>query len=221
MPQWTSSYPVTQSQKEVPQPPEPYPSKKPERKQKQAPIIPPPPEHAPAVQAPIPPPPVPAPHLPKPMKLPKAASRAEPAPPPQPPYQNMANAWKEKKTAPKKADYQDVEMQDATKSKGGYHFTLMIQEMADGDVVQSRILNTMITLPLCDIIGMSADLQKHFSSLTKTQWEYSKKVVAALHGHGECGGECGSEGESDTELMFKRFWNDILWLLLCIWHLYL
>ncbi|KAF8223810.1 hypothetical protein L208DRAFT_1315047 [Tricholoma matsutake] len=91
-------------------------------------------------------------------------------------------------------------MQDTTKNKGGYHFTSTIQEMADSDVVQSRILDTMITLPLHDIIGMSADLQKHFAGLTKTQREYSQKVVAASYGQGECEDECGSECESDSEL---------------------
>jgi hypothetical protein len=100
-------------------------------------------------------------------------------PPPQPPYQNTADAWKEKrKPITKKPDHQDVEMQDATKGKGGYHFTSTIQEMADGDVIQSHILDTMITLPLRDILGMSADLQKRFAGLTKTQREYSQKVAA-------------------------------------------
>jgi hypothetical protein len=204
VPQWTSSYPVTRSQKELPQT-EPYTLKKPERKPKQAPIIPPPPKHAPTAQAPVPAPPAfPAPvtasRVPRPAKIPKAAPAPQ-VPPPQPPYQNTADAWKEKKkTSPKKTDYQDVEMQDATKGKGGYHFTSTIQEMADGDVVQSRILDTMITLPLRDIIGMSADLQKRFAGLTKTRREYSQKVVATSYGHGECVDECGSEGESDTEL---------------------
>ena len=88
---------------------------------------------------------------------------------PRPPYQNTVDAWKEKKNAPKKMDQQDVEMQDTSKSKAGYHFTSTIQDMADGDAIQTRILDTIVTLPLCDIIGISADLQKQFANLTKTR----------------------------------------------------
>ena len=84
------------------------------------------------------------------------------------PYQNMADAWKEKKNASKKTDQQDVEMHDASKSKARYHFTLTIQDMPDGDAIQTHILDTIVTLPLCDIIGILADLQNQFANLTKT-----------------------------------------------------
>ena len=43
---------------------------------------------------------------------------------------------------------------------GGYHFTSMVQDMVNSDVVQAKILDTMITLPLKEIIGISTDLQK-------------------------------------------------------------
>jgi hypothetical protein len=123
-----------------------YPTKKPEKKQKTAPIIPPPTKKAPATPATVPPP-VPVTTQPQVTKLPKAIPQTPSQPPPsvpvplpQPPYQNTADAWKEnKKNKPtaKKTDNQDVEMQDASKNKGGYHFTSMIQEMAEGDAIQS------------------------------------------------------------------------------------
>jgi hypothetical protein len=139
----TSSYPVTQSQKEPNY--ELYPAKKPEKKQKTALIIPPPTKNAPATPATVPPP-VPIATQPQITKLLKAIPwtlsqpPSVPVPPPQPPNQNTADAWKEnKKNEPttKKTDHQDVEMQDAFKNKGGYHFMSMIQEMPEGDAIQS------------------------------------------------------------------------------------
>jgi hypothetical protein len=63
-------------------------------------------------------------------------------------------------------------MQDGTrppqKTTGGYHFTSTVQDMVDSDVIQAKILETMITLPLKEIIGISSDLQKQFAGLTKT-----------------------------------------------------
>jgi hypothetical protein len=128
------------------------------------------------------------------------------APPLQPPYQNTADAWKEKKKATNKSDQPDVEMQDSSKPKGGgYHFTLTIQDMADGDAIQSRILDTVITLPLQDMIGISADLQKRFANLTKTRREYTQKTATMSHLLGsikdhECqSGESESDSDSDNK----------------------
>ena len=63
-------------------------------------------------------------------------------------------------------------MQDGTwpspKATGGYHFTSTVQDMINSDVVQSKILDTLITLPLKEIISISADMQKRFTGLTKT-----------------------------------------------------
>jgi len=49
----------------------------------------------------------------------------------------------------------------------------------DSDVVQTKILDTLITLPLKDILGISADLQKQFTGLTKMRHEYTTKTVMA------------------------------------------
>jgi hypothetical protein len=74
-------------------------------------------------------------------------------------------------------------MQDGTrpppKTTGGYHFTSTVQDMVNGDVVQTKILDTLITLPLKEVIGISADLQKRFAGLTKTRREYSSKTIEA------------------------------------------
>jgi hypothetical protein len=183
-------------------------SKKPEHKQRQAPILPIPPP----LQVPAPLPlvlaPVPVPKPMKPLKIPTPQASA--LPPPQLPYQNTANTWKEKKRpVPKNSNHQDIEMQDMTKGKGGYHLTSTIQEMADSDDVQSHILDMMITLPLRDILGMSADLQKRFAGLTKTQREYSQKVAAASYGHRECEDECGSDGESNSDVSTEEAYQDV------------
>ena len=152
---WPASYPVTRSQKEHNY--EPYPAKKPERKQKQAPTLPPPPKRSTESQilstSATLPPPQPQPPV---TRVTKTAPRAQAKPAPvvqaqapllQPLHQNTADGWKEKKKV-KKNDTQDVDMQDALKNKGGYHFTSTIQDMADGDVIQSKILDTIITLLL-------------------------------------------------------------------------
>jgi Aspartyl protease len=120
----------------------------------------------------------------------------------QPPYQNTADVWKEKKNMPKRTDQPDMEMQDVSKSKGVYLFTLTIQDMADGDTIQSHILDTIITLPLWDIIGISADLQKWFANLTKTRREYTQKTATTAHGSYKdhvCQSEDESDCDSDTE----------------------
>jgi hypothetical protein len=46
------------------------------------------------------------------------------------------------------------------KPAGGYHFTSTVQEMVDGDAIQRRILETIIMLPLKEILGISPELQK-------------------------------------------------------------
>ena len=98
---------------------------------------------------------------------------------------NTEEGWRSRKMAPKNdaTPRDDVEMQDGMrpppKTTGGYHFTSTIQDMVDGDVVQAKILKTLITLPLKEVIGISADLQKRFAGLTKTRREYSSKTVIA------------------------------------------
>jgi hypothetical protein len=205
---WPISYLATQSQKESLF--EPYPSKKPERKQKLAPIIPPPTKQTPELQKPVPPPLPTVPSVQQASKPVKTTPNmlSQPTLAPQPPYRNTADAWKDQRKAKpvaKKLDHQDVKMQDASKNKGGYHFTSTVQEMADGDTIQAHILDTIIMLPLQEILGISADLQKRFASLTKTQQEYSPKTATASHSYIEdhdysSGGESDYEMEADSQL---------------------
>jgi hypothetical protein len=51
--------------------------------------------------------------------------------------------------------------------------------MVDSDAIQQKILETMITLPLKEILGISPELQKRFAGLTKTRREYTSKPVVA------------------------------------------
>ena len=105
---------------------------------------------------------------------------------PQPHPSNTEEAWRQRKNVTKTSTPQaptDANAQDPNKTgnkpTSGYHFTSSIQEMIDGDVVQQKILNTLITLPLKEILGISPDMQKRFSGLTKTRREYTSKLVIA------------------------------------------
>lgn len=96
-------------------------------------------------------------------------------------------------------DQSDVEMQDTSKSKGGYHFTSTIQEMADGDAIQSCILDMIITLTLRDVIGISTDLQKRFTNLTKTCQEYTQKTATMVQAMGLCKADCCYQLEDESD----------------------
>jgi hypothetical protein len=100
---------------------------------------------------------------------------------PRPPIVNTREGWDQRKTTNKdKAPVQAPEQRDVNKrSTPGFHFTSTIQEMIDSDVIQQKILDTLITLPLKEILGVSPELQKRFSGLTKTRREYTSKPVIA------------------------------------------
>ncbi|THH15646.1 hypothetical protein EUX98_g9432 [Antrodiella citrinella] len=61
-----------------------------------------------------------------------------------------------------------------------YRFTSSIQEEVSLEAVQDQILGTKITLALRDVIGMSPELQKRFSSLTKTRREIGRASATEL-----------------------------------------
>jgi Aspartyl protease len=90
---------------------------------------------------------------------------------------NTEDHWRAKKTQPRPPINRDVEMrepakQDVPKQANKYHFTSDIQESVKVDNVQEKVLNTMITMPLREVLAISADLQKRFTALTKTRREY-------------------------------------------------
>lgn len=64
------------------------------------------------------------------------------------------------------------------KGNSSYHFTSTVQDMINADSIQTAILNTVIMLPLRELLGISPNLQKQFSSLTKTHREYASKAIA-------------------------------------------
>lgn len=59
----------------------------------------------------------------------------------------------------------------------GYHFSSPVQDLVDADLVQQKILDTCVTLPLREILGISVELQRRFQTLTKTRREYTAKTV--------------------------------------------
>ena len=76
---------------------------------------------------------------------------------------------------PKTAPPEDVEMKDVPSSKGkgpSYRITTDVQETVSVDDIQATLLNTQITLTLRQILAMSPELQKQFSSVTKARREY-------------------------------------------------
>ena len=92
----------------------------------------------------------------------------------------MSWAALEKMTVPWAQEQEDDSQfttKPPAKTPGGYHFTSTVQDMANGDVVQTKILDMPITLPLKDVIGISTDLQKWFAGLTKIWCEYATKTI--------------------------------------------
>jgi Aspartyl protease len=90
---------------------------------------------------------------------------------------NTEDQWRAKRTQPRAPINRDVEMKDpsrpeAQKSANKYHFTSDIQESVKVDSVQEKVLSTMITMPLREVLAISADLQKRFTNLTKIRREY-------------------------------------------------
>ena len=164
--------------------------------------------------------PVPSQAVPTPRVRPTAPRPApKPAPIPQPHPSNTEEAWRSRKTAPNNkpnphtASREDVDMQDGTrppaKATGGYHFTSTVQDMVNGEVIQNKILDTLITLSLKEVIGISADLQKRFAGLTKTRREYTTKAVTAqslddYYGEGHRGNDLAYIEElDDTEQTYE------------------
>jgi hypothetical protein len=119
----------------------------------------------------------------------------------QPHPANMEEAWHQQKTIPKTTTMQapvEVDTQDpnktGVKSTSSYHFMSSIQEMIDGDIVQQKNLDTLIMLPLKEILGISPDMQKRFSGLMKTQHEYTSKLVIAT---------CNDDDSDDSKEIYS------------------
>ncbi|KAF8634385.1 hypothetical protein AX17_004207 [Amanita inopinata Kibby_2008] len=91
---------------------------------------------------------------------------------------NTEEGWREQVRAKKQAAHRD----EGGKAKGaGWHYTSQIQESIDGDDVQEKILGTTVTLSIKEILGISADLQKRFTNLTKTKRSENVAKNACIH----------------------------------------
>ena len=66
-------------------------------------------------------------------------------------------------------------------------FTSDVQNSVDLDGIQETILNTKVTLPLREILGMSSGLQKRFAGLTRTRREV-RTAAAAIEEVHKCEG---------------------------------
>lgn len=89
---------------------------------------------------------------------------------------NTEEGWRAKRSEDRTKRAQE------DKGKTSIRYTSDVQDTVSIDAIQDMILNTKVTLPLRDIIGMSAELQKRFSSITKTRREVrtSATVVEEL-----------------------------------------
>ena len=107
---------------------------------------------------------------------------------------SKSRAWKvtpEDKVTVQKVLEQDKDLRDTSKqakAPGVYHFTSTVQDEVDGDV-QAEILDTLTTLPLKEIIGTSADLQKRIADLTRTRREYMTTATITESMDDTCGAE--------------------------------
>ncbi|KAI0040409.1 hypothetical protein FA95DRAFT_1649566 [Auriscalpium vulgare] len=69
-------------------------------------------------------------------------------------------------------DKGDVVMKDAERRTPQYHFTSDIQEQISLEKIEKTIWDQPITLPLRELVGVSALLQKRIAEVTKTRREY-------------------------------------------------
>ncbi|KAJ7301936.1 hypothetical protein DFH08DRAFT_723663 [Mycena albidolilacea] len=96
-------------------------------------------------------------------------------PPPTHPI-NRADGWKYSRPSNSKSD--DTVMRDAKKPSGDkYIITSEIQERADAKAVFENVMNTQITLPLLEVVGLSPQLQKLFTEATRSKREYITKTA--------------------------------------------
>ncbi|KAJ7125853.1 hypothetical protein C8R46DRAFT_927523 [Mycena filopes] len=90
---------------------------------------------------------------------------------------NRQDGWKDSRPSNLKSANDDVVMRDVKKPTGGdkYHIMSQIQERADAKAVFEGTLQTPVTLPLLELIGLSPQLQKLFTDATRSKREYDTK----------------------------------------------
>ncbi|KAJ6583446.1 hypothetical protein DFH09DRAFT_911588 [Mycena vulgaris] len=127
------------------------------------------------------------PHLPAGPVAGPSRPASGPAPPAQPPAVsfptpptnpiNRQDGWKDSRPSNLKSRNDDVVMRDVKKPGAGekYHITSQIQDRADAKSVFEETLQTRVTLPLLELIGLSPQLQKLFTDATRSKREYDTK----------------------------------------------
>ncbi|KAJ3504975.1 hypothetical protein NMY22_g17741 [Coprinellus aureogranulatus] len=66
-------------------------------------------------------------------------------------------------------------MKDKDEARQRFHFTSEIQEKVSLQAVENKIMDTLVTVSLREIIGISPPLQKRIADTTKTRREYTTK----------------------------------------------
>ncbi|KAJ7189275.1 hypothetical protein C8R46DRAFT_878033 [Mycena filopes] len=133
----------------------------------------------------------PPPHLPSAVPPHPAAPTGQPVQPlaaslPTPPTNpiNRQDGWKGSRPSNSKNTGDDVVMRDVKKPAAGdkYHITSQIQDRADAKSVFEGTLQTPVTLPLLELIGLSPQLQKLFTDATRSKREYdTKSAKSSVH----------------------------------------
>lgn len=127
-----------------------------------------------------------------PEKMPRLGTTGREAPTPayRPHLANTEEGWKAslkdrfKTRVEDLADERDTNRSDPSHLRMSskttpVRFTSDVQESVSLDAIQDRILNTVLTISLRDVLAMSPHLQKRLGSLVKTRREYEPRAVKA------------------------------------------
>lgn len=109
-------------------------------------------------------------------KLPKPTDARVSIPPPTNPI-NQREGWQESLPSKRPSKETDVQMGEELKRPSGpsYHFTSDVQEKANPLKVYDLIMNTMVSVPVYEVLGNSPPLQKLFADSTRTRRLYTSK----------------------------------------------
>ncbi|KAL4248785.1 hypothetical protein ABKN59_008346 [Abortiporus biennis] len=99
------------------------------------------------------------------------ATEAAQKPPSAPHPVNTKQGWEKTQADRRDADNDKF----YTKPKPPYHFTSDIQKTISSDEIQSRVLDTPLSMTVREVLGISPDLQKCFAGLTKTKREFNSR----------------------------------------------
>jgi hypothetical protein len=112
---------------------------------------------------------------------------------------NRPDGWRQ--SLPSRTQMKDVEMGDQTRrttTGPTYHFTSDVQERADPSKMLEAIMQTTVTVPIYQAIGLSPSLQKLFGEATRTRRTYTSKTATYLEEEPET--DDTSAGDSEVHV---------------------